>query len=496
MAARFRDNHKIGRATLLALLFAAVGSALLHLAQAQNVASSTTLYAFAGTDGSFPEGGLVLGSDGNLYGTTFGGGASGNGTVFVITPAGVLTTLHSFNGLDGSGPVASLVQGPDSNFYGMTEDGGDGTVFRVTPAGGFTVLHTFEGNDSSGPQAGLVLGSDGNLYGSSGSTVFRITPAGEYTVLASFAEGLYSQGSLVFGRDGNLYGTTDEGVDNVYGTVFQLTPAGVLTTLHSFNGNDGMEPTGLVLGSDGNLYGTTRNGGAYGYGSGNGGDGTIYRITPTGEFTVLHNFDGTDGLFPYAAMVLGRDGNFYGTTYQTVFEITPAGDYMVLDFFDDAGEGMLGSLVQGSGESFYGTQNSNDTSSNGRIFALTVGPPPSSFFTGEQALGNDVYYLTLPNGNLFSYYSYLEDFHYIYHYGLHYEYIFDANDGQDGIYLYDFQSGGFFYTSPTFPFPYLYDFSLNSVVYYFVNPYPPGSPADVTGTRYFYVFNLGQIITK
>jgi photosystem II stability/assembly factor-like uncharacterized protein len=116
-----------------------------------------------------------------------------------------------------------------------------------------------------------------------------------------------------------------------------------------------------------------------------------------------------------------------------------------------------------------------------------------SFFSGEVALGNGVYYLQFLNGNVFGYYAYLSDPRFIYHFDMGFEYWFDANDGQSGIYFYDFASNHFFYTSPSFPFPYLYDFSLNAVLYYFPDPNRPGH--YTTNPRYFYNFATGQIIT-
>ena len=118
-----------------------------------------------------------------------------------------------------------------------------------------------------------------------------------------------------------------------------------------------------------------------------------------------------------------------------------------------------------------------------------------SFFAGETLLGNGVYYLTFPDGNYLGYYSYMTDSAYIYHFDLGYEYVFDAADGNSGVYLYDFTSGDFFYTSPSYPFPYLYDFGLKSVVYYYPDPASPGH-YNTDGVRYFYVCNTGQVITK
>ncbi len=126
----------------------------------------------------------------------------------------------------------------------------------------------------------------------------------------------------------------------------------------------------------------------------------------------------------------------------------------------------------------------------------TTGPtPPSTFFAGQAALGNGVYYLAFANGNYFGYYSFLSDSRYIYHFDLGYEYVFDAGDGKSGVYLYDFASNDFFYTSPAFPFPYLYDFGSNAVLYYYPDPKNAGH-YNTNGVRYFYDFATGQIITK
>ena len=120
---------------------------------------------------------------------------------------------------------------------------------------------------------------------------------------------------------------------------------------------------------------------------------------------------------------------------------------------------------------------------------------PVAFFSGQMSLGRGIYYLDFPSGNPFGYYAYLSDPHFIYHYDMGYEYIVDAKDGQDGVYLYDFKSNGWFYTSSNFGFPYLYDFSLNSVLYY----YPDSNNAgryNTNGVRYFYDFGTGQIVTR
>ena len=136
----------------------------------------------------------------------------------------------------------------------------------------------------------------------------------------------------------------------------------------------------------------------------------------------------------------------------------------------------------------------NETPEN-NIVRLIGGSTTPAFFTGQYSLGNGAYYLAFSTGNYFGYYSFLSDPHYIYHYDLGYEYVFDAQDGKAGVYLYDFKSSTFFYASPTFPFPYLYDFTLNTVLYYYPDPSNPGR-YNTNGYRFFYDFNTQTIIVK
>ena len=271
----------------------------------------TTLVSFNGTNGSYPYAGLVQGTNGNFYGTTASGGASGMGTVFEMTPAGVLTTLVSFNNTDGAVPLGALVQSSDGNFYGTTFQGGNlnyggifgnsgaGTVFKMTPSGVLTTLVDFSGGHGENPAGGLVQGTNGSFYGTTSiggnlslnsgygfGTVFKMTPAGALTTLVwlNLANGYNPSAGLVQGSDGNLYGTTDGGGAGIGGTVFKMTPAGALTTLVSFNGADGNAPAApLMRGSDGNFYGTTEYGGP-------GGGGTVFQVTPAGVLTTLVSF--------------------------------------------------------------------------------------------------------------------------------------------------------------------------------------------------------------
>ena len=227
-------------------------------------------------------------SDGNFYGTTALGGQHFQGTVFRIDATGNLTTLHSFSGSpnDGSNPVAGLVQGSDGNFYGTTPSGGahfQGIVFRISQGGTHAVLHSFAGYPAEGgvPFAALVQDNDGDFYGTTAvggahfkGTVFKIDAAGSLITLHSFSgspgEGANPVAGLVQGSDGNFYGTTALGGTHFRGTVFNIDATGSLTTLHSFSGSpsEGALPfAGLVQGSDGNFYGTTVLGGAHGAGT-------------------------------------------------------------------------------------------------------------------------------------------------------------------------------------------------------------------------------------
>ena len=190
--------------------------------------------------------------------------------------------------------------------------------------------------------------------------------------------------------------------------------------------------------------------------------------TQSGGYTVIGNVVTNDGLGVMDAIAALQTANFSNGNSASPFQMVPVVDYT------------SGTAVQ-----------SNNLVTVTSIAAQPAHPP---FFNAEVSAGNGTDYLAFSNGNYFGYYSYLSDENYFYHADLGFEYLFDANDGQDGVYLYDFASDTFFYTSPSFPFPYLYDFSLNSVVYYYPDPNEPGH--YTTNPRYFYNFGTGQIITK
>jgi uncharacterized repeat protein (TIGR03803 family) len=385
----------------------------------------TTLATFNGTNGADPYAGLVQGTDGNFYGTTYSGGAYSSGTVFQITAGGSLNTLYSFcsqtNCTDGAYPFAGLVQGTDGNFYGTTRSGGAvgyGTVFKITPTGTLTTLHSFAGgllgvaDEGAYPEGTLIRGTDGNFYGTTtdrwiapfAGTVFAITPEGELSNLYAFCaqancpDGASPSGSLVQATDQNFYGTTYWGGAGYWGTVFQISAAGNLTTLYTFcsqtNCTDGLEPSaGLVQGTDGNFYGTTFWGGAHD-------EGTVFQITAGGTLTPLYSFCSqtscTDGAYPLGGLVQGTDGNFYGTTnsggahgYGTVFQISAEGKLATLYNFCSQtyctdGAYPDGGLLQATDGNFYGT-----TSSPSTVFSLSMGlgpfvkPEPSSGTVGS-----------------------------------------------------------------------------------------------------------------
>jgi uncharacterized repeat protein (TIGR03803 family) len=252
------------------------------------------LYSFEdGDDGALPVAGLTLGSDGKFYGTALEGGTNGYGSVFKMTAAGAFTTLYGFTGgNDGAFPYAGVIQGRDGNFYGTALESGlgfYGTVFSLTPNGILTVLASFDATNGAFPQGGVIQGADGNLYGTTVEggangygTIFSLTTNGILTTLFSFSltNGSYPEASLVQGTDGNFYGTTSSGGAGGQGTVFRITTNGTLTTLLWFDGLNGADPEApLVQASDGNFYGTTAQGGTGFNPSAAGGNGLIFRLT-------------------------------------------------------------------------------------------------------------------------------------------------------------------------------------------------------------------------
>jgi len=383
------------------------------------------IHNFDSMDGATPKATLVQGTDGYLYGTTYGGGPGGRGTVFKVAPNGSFTMLYSFclsPCTGGGAPLGALVQPTTGNWYGTTSSygtNGEGAVFTLAPSGALTTIYDFcsQGNciDGADPAAGLMEGNDGEFYGTTteggknaSGAVFKITTGGVFTTLYSFcalrlcADGLYPEAPLIQGADGNFYGTTLEGGSQGIGSVFKITPGGTLTTLYNFCSQSGcadgsLPETGLVQGPDGSLYGTTESGGTNADCDGST-CGTVFKMTPAGALTTLHSFCSrngcTDGAHPQGGLIIGNDGNLYGTTSEggdsgagSVFKITPGGTLTTLYSFCPQpgctdGEYPVSGLVQGTNGEFYGTASAGGpgvlcgtTGGCGTIFSLSVGLP-------------------------------------------------------------------------------------------------------------------------
>ncbi|HEX3943884.1 MAG TPA: choice-of-anchor tandem repeat GloVer-containing protein [Rhizomicrobium sp.] len=318
---------------------------LIAFASAAEAKNDHVLYSFAGGngDGARPLAGLFTDAQGNFYGTTANGGSEnecdqvggyGCGTVFKLAPDGTETVLYVFSGgADGSAPHSRPVMDAAGNLYGTTFLGGTGTgvIFKISPAGKESVLYTFQGgNDGGVLNAGVIFDDAGNLYGTTvyggaagQGTVFELTARGKFKTLYSFAggsDGGQATSGLIRDGAGNLYGTTSEGggvnCGVGCGTVFKLTPQGQETVLYAFQGgdHDGASPFGVTMDSKGTLYGTTLFGGldcdSYHYGC-----GTAYKLTAKGEETVLHFFTGgSNGANPMSGLLMDESGALYGST--------------------------------------------------------------------------------------------------------------------------------------------------------------------------------------
>ena len=288
---------------------------------------------------------FAQGRDGNLYSTSQAGGI-GHGTVFQLTPAGAVKVLYQFPG--SGGPQGGLTLGTDGYLYGTTRFNGssnEGTVFKIATDGtGYKTLYSFKpGISGYQPFSAPIQGVDGNFYGTTAygrttgltGSVYKMTPSGFLTTLYEFdnTHGRLPT-ALIQGTDGNFYGTTVSGgtltgTASINGVIFKMTPAGHLVWVHNFTGTDGAVPYGpIIQARDGNFYGTTKSGGSSGY-------GVVYKITPAGVYKVLFNFNATagPGTNPYAGLVQATDGKFYGAAvtalagHGILYQITLAGAY-------------------------------------------------------------------------------------------------------------------------------------------------------------------------
>ena len=353
----------------------------------------TDLFNFDGTHGTGPIGILAQGRDGNLLGTTGYGGTNSNcsggcGVVFRVTPSGKGRVLYNFDGAHGGQPEGGLTLGSGGDFYGTTWEGGAngyGTIFKITKTGSLTNLYSFCAQsgcaDGDYPAAAPIQGADGNFYGTaSNGTAYKITSSGAFTSLR-LTDG-NSFAPLLQASDGNFYGTTINGGSNGDGTVLKMTPKGVVTIVHSFDDTDGASPyfATVIQDADGNFYGTTAGGGSYG-------EGVVFKLTPHGAITVVHNFPDpnypNDGNYPWGGLVQATDGNFYGVTVNggtdncgVIFQITPAGAYSILYNFDrKSGSNPESTPMQHTNGKIYGLAEGG-TSGSGVVYSLDMGLGP------------------------------------------------------------------------------------------------------------------------
>lgn len=367
---------------------------------------------------------LILGRDGNFYGTSVSGGPlnsrcvanlDGCGTVFKMTPSGAFTVQSTF-GSNGSSPVypySRLFQSTDGNFWGTTtgQESGNGaaSVFKMSSTGSNSFI-----TELGGPSYGaLIQGSDGSFFGttvdngpgtcswrstqcapSAGSgTIFKVTSGGTLTYLHTFngTDGSKPYAGLLQAADGMFWGTTSAGGASGFGTIYKMTSGGAFTTVYSFRGGtDGANPaySAMLLASDGNFYGTTQ------FGGGTPNAGTVFKMTPAGVLTILHAFTGIlvrtgeplptsamDGLQPGAGLVEGPDGKLYGVAGGgggfaggTAFNVTKDGTYTQLYAFDGGSTGgsPTATLVLGPDGNLWGTAQYGGTYNRGVIFKMTL----------------------------------------------------------------------------------------------------------------------------
>ena len=284
--------------------------------------SFTNLHTFgvATGDGSQPVGGLLLASDGNLYGATRQGGSNFRGTIYRYSFPDAYGKIHDFDGTDSTGPNGDLIEPAAGEFYGTTVGNGVdqyGSVFQMDTSGAITTLHFLASDEIQVPDAGPARSSNGDLYATGtdptfAAGIFSVDSLGAYTSRHVFdvdTEGNSPDGPLLRGTDDNLYGVASSGGPGGEGTVFRYDGSPTLTVLKAFSGDaDGNFPFGgLVQAADGNFYGVT-------FGSFPPEPvGTIFRIDSSGDFATVHTFGLSDGGKPLARLIEGSDGALYGT---------------------------------------------------------------------------------------------------------------------------------------------------------------------------------------
>jgi uncharacterized repeat protein (TIGR03803 family) len=380
----------------LALACAAIIFGLAVRAQAQTM---NYFADFNGANGWEPYASVTQATDGNFYGAATNGIYGGGGNMFRMTPAGKITSFYKFcsqpNCADGGAALSAPILGSDGNLYGVTTGGGGsgltgdagGTVFQMTLEGKYTVLYTFcsisNCADGATPN-GIILGSDGNFYGTTvyggvgdggPGVIFKVTPAGTYTRLHAFcAEPNCADGEKPFfppvqGNDGNFYGAASTGGTLGGGVIYKVTSSGTYSVIYNFCGNqhgpcpDGAYPSAIAKDAEGNFVGSA---------------GVLFKITPNGHYTVLYRFGPESYSLGSAAtpMTLASDGNLYGTLNGSgsgswgpasrggIYEVTAQGEFKALYGFcpwcgssgsDTPGFNLLDPVFQGTDGNFYGT---------------------------------------------------------------------------------------------------------------------------------------------
>ena len=408
--------HSVRTAVLVVAVLFALTIACGQAAPAQTF---SVLHNFtAGSDGADPWGGLTIDAAGNLYGTASYGGNSTNceggcGTVFKLSQRNsnwTFSPLYSFSKSDGAYPEGRLIFGHDGKLYGTTGQGGMpnngqcetdgcGIIFAMQPPATFCpsvtcywterVLYEFTGGNSDGsrPTGDTAFDSSGNLFGTAyeiSGTVWELSPAGggwNFTAIHNFSEldALNPYGGVVLDSAGNIYGETEFGGSLNKGATYELQyPSWTETNLHNFNGTDGDRPLGgMVLDANGNLYSTTNRGGA------NGGGGQVYTLTNSGgnwTLTDIASFAGFSG--PWGNILMDHAGNIYGTTVQdgaysfgSVFKLMPSGGGYTLttlhDFNGQDGAYPHGAIVMDASGNLYGTATAGGPHNQGVAWEIT-----------------------------------------------------------------------------------------------------------------------------
>src|SRR5580658_1175781 len=351
--------------------------------------NETVLNALTGgTTGNSPRSGLVRDTAGNLYGTTYYGGAANAGVLYKVDAAGGESVVYSFTGINGvANPSGSLARDAAGNFYGATFNQTNNVLFKVDAAGQVSVLPTYgyQAASVSCDAAGNVYGTETpNVEGYNYGLVFKWNSSG-YKVLYNFtdgADGAYPVGGVVPDAAGNLYGTAVQGGGGEQGVVYKLSPTGQYTLLYTFAGGaDGGQPLSAVTpDAAGNLFGTVSSGGASGYGG-------VFKLDPSGNETMLYSFteEWTSGTIPYSNLAIDAAGNLYGTAFAgggtgceengcgSVYMVNPSGQYTLLHSFTGGADGGLpaGGVILDAAGNLYGTASTGGEKGGGVMFKLT-----------------------------------------------------------------------------------------------------------------------------